>query len=131
MLHIHNGDSVATTARRANLPGRHLPFRESMIAGPVRASLPQHEWIEERARFLADNYGEKLLRVRNELLEQEHAIDEARHEDEVVLWFEHDLFCLVHLLYLLNRLAKSRHLMERVYGGGGNGAQSIRRGAVA
>ncbi len=110
MLHIHNGDSVATTARRANLPGRHLPFRESMIAGPVRASLPQHEWIEERARFLADNYGEKLLRVRNELLEQEHAIDEARHEDEVVLWFEHDLFCLVHLLYLLNRLSKSRHL---------------------
>jgi hypothetical protein len=110
MLHIHNGDSVATSARRANLPGRHLPFRESMIAGPVQGSLPLHDFLEQRARFLADSYDEKLLRVRNELLEQEHAIDGARHEDEVVLWFEHDLFCLVHLVYLFGRLSKCRHL---------------------
>ena len=110
MLHIHNGDSVAMTARRASLPGRHLPFRESLIAGPVPASLPQHEWIEQRARFLAESYDEKLLRVRNELLEQEQTLDDARHQDEVVLWFEHDLFCLVHFIYLLERLGKNRHL---------------------
>ncbi|MDQ6802892.1 MAG: DUF1835 domain-containing protein [Acidobacteriota bacterium] len=110
MLHIHNGDSVATSARRANLPGRHLPFREAMIAGPVQGSLPHLDFLEQRARFLADSFDEKLLKVRNELLEQEHAIDGARHEDEVVLWFEHDLFCLVHLTYLLGRLAKCRHL---------------------
>ena len=109
MLHIHNGDSVATSARRANLPGRHLPFREAMIAGPGR-SLPLHEFIEERARWLADSYDDKLLRTRNGLLEQEQAIDAARNEDEVILWFEHDLFCLVHLIYLLGRLTKCRHL---------------------
>jgi len=109
MLHIHNGDSVATSARRANLPGRHLPFREAMIAGPVR-SLPAHDFIEERARWLADSFDDKLLRTRNGLLEQEHAIDGARHEDEVILWFEHDLFCIVHLIYLLGRLTKCRHL---------------------
>ncbi len=110
MLHIHNGDSVAISARRANLPGRHLPFREILIAGPVPGALPHHDWLEQRARFLADSYDEKLLRVRNDLLEQEQAIDESRHEDEVVLWFEHDLYCLVHLIYLLGRLAKHRHL---------------------
>jgi len=110
MLHIHNGDSVAISARRANLPGRHLPFREILIAGPVPGSLPHQEWLEVRARFLADSSDEKLLRVRNDLVEQEQAIDEARHEDEVVLWFEHDLYCLVHLVYLLGRLAKYKHL---------------------
>ncbi len=110
MLHIHNGDSVATSGRRANLPGRHLPFREAMIAGPVQGSLSHVDFLEQRARFLADSYDQKLLRVRNELLEQEQVIDGARHEDEVVLWFEHDLFCLVHLIYLLSRLAKCRHL---------------------
>src|SRR5438067_5613068 len=110
MLHIHNGDSVATTARRANLPGRHLPFRESLIAGPVAAALPAHDWIESRARFLAESYDENLLRVRNDLLNQEKTLDAARHEDEVILWFEHDLFCLIHFIYLLRRLTKSRHL---------------------
>src|SRR5947209_8598740 len=110
MIHIHNGDSIANTARAAGLPGRHLPFRETLISGPVRPNLGAQEWIEERARFLSDYFGENLLRVRNDLLEQEQMLDRAREEEEVVLWFEHDLFCLVNLLYLLSRLSKCRRL---------------------
>jgi len=111
VIHIHNGDSTAMIARRADIPGRHLPFRETLITGPARASLPQHDWIEERARFLSENYDQNLLRVRTELLDQEQVIDQARYEDEVVLWFEHDLFCLINFLYLLGRLSKARHLL--------------------
>ena len=81
-----------------------------LVAGPVRAGLSSHEWIEERARFLSGNFDENLLRTRTELLNQEQMIDQARHDEEVVLWFEHDLFCLVNFLYLLGRLAKARHL---------------------
>jgi len=110
MIHFHNGDVAASLARRAGVPGRHIPFRESLVGGPVPANLPMHDWVEERARFLSEHHGENLLRVRNELLEQELALDRAREEEEVVLWFEHDLFCLVHLLYLLSRLAKSRRI---------------------
>ena len=98
------------TARRANIPGRHVPFRETLITGPVRAGLTEHEWIEERARFLSESYEQNLLRSRTDLLDQELMLDQARREDEVVLWFEHDLFCLIHFLYLLGRLGKARHL---------------------
>ncbi len=98
------------TARRSGIPGRHVVFRETLITGPVRPRLPQPEWIEERSRFLVENYDEKALRVRTELLEQERMLDDARHEDEVVLWFEHDLYCLINFLYLLSRLGKARHL---------------------
>jgi len=110
MIHFHNGDVVTAAARRLGIPGRHLPFRETLISGPVRPNLGVQEWIEDRARFLSEHYGENLLRVRNELLEQEQTLDRARDEEEVVLWFEHDLFCLVNLLYLLTRLAKCRRL---------------------
>jgi hypothetical protein len=110
MIHLHNGDSTAMTARRANIPGRHVAFHETLITGPTPAELPQHEWIEQRARFLSENYDQNLLRVRTELLDQEMELDQSRHEDEVVLWFEHDLFCLINFLYLLIRLAKARHL---------------------
>ena len=55
--------------------------------GPVRANLPLHEWVEEHALFLSEHHGESLLRVRNELLEQELNLDKARDEEEVVLWF--------------------------------------------
>src|SRR5947209_9593345 len=110
MIHLHNGDSTAATARRALLPGRHVPFRESMIAGPVRADLSPHDFLEERARFLSESSGENLLRVRNDLLDQEKLLDAVRDEEEIVLWFEHDLFCLVHFLYILIRLSKARRL---------------------
>ena len=110
MIHIHNGDSVANTARGSGIAGRHVPYRETLISGPVRPNLGAQEWIEERARFLAEQYGENLLRVRNELLEQEQLLDRAREEEEVVLWFEYDLFCLANLLYLLSRLTKCRRL---------------------
>jgi len=110
MIHLHNGDSVATTARRALLPGRHVAYREILIAGPVRSGLRLHEWVEERARFGDPYFGEHLLRLRNELLEQEQMIDAIRDEEEIVLWFEHDLFCLANFLYLLVRLSKARRL---------------------
>lgn len=110
MMHFHNGDVAAMLARRAGIPGRHVPFRESLAGGPVQPNLPLHEWVEERAVFLSDHYGEHLLRIRNELLEQELVIDRAHEEEEVVLWFEHDLFCLIHLLYLFSRLSKVRRM---------------------
>jgi len=105
MIHIHNGDMVAQLAKRANIPGDHVVFRESLITGRVT---PGDDWIETRANALADRYGEDLLRVRTGLLEQEQMLDNAASRGEIVLWFEHDLFCLVHLLYVLNRVGSAR-----------------------
>jgi hypothetical protein len=105
VIHIHNGDVVAALARRSDIPGEHLAYRETLVTGPV---LPGPEWVETRARAIAEAHGEDLLRVRTALLEQEQALDAAREASEVVLWFEHDLYCLVHLVHLLQRLAETR-----------------------
>ena len=101
MIHIHNGDVVAADAQRAGIPGEHFPFRESLITGPV---VPGKEWIEIRTRTLAQSTPEDLLRTRTSLIEQDQALDAAREKGEIVLWFEHDLYCLIHLIYLLQRL---------------------------
>jgi len=106
LIHIHNGDVVAHAAKRAEIPGEHLTFRETLVTGAV---VPGDDWIETRARAIAEAHGQDLLRVRTDLLEQEQALDAAAaSEGEIVLWFEHDLFCLVHLLYLLNRFGDAQ-----------------------
>lgn len=105
MIHIHNGDVVAALARRSDIPGEHLAYRESLVTGPV---VPGPQWIETRARAIAESHDEDLLRVRTSLMEQEQALDAARAASEVVLWFEHDLYCLVHLVHLLDRFADAR-----------------------
>lgn len=105
MIHIHNGDVVAALARRSDIPGEHIAYRETLVTGAV---VPGPEWIETRARAIAEAHGEDLLRVRTGLLEQEQALDAARSASEIVLWFEHDLYCLIHLVHLLHRFAASR-----------------------
>jgi hypothetical protein len=105
VIHIHNGDVVAVAAKRADIAGEHIAFRESLVTGPV---VPGDDWIETRARALADAHGQDLLRVRTDLLEQEQTLDGAR--GEIVLWFEHDLYCLVHLIYLLQRFGRDANL---------------------
>jgi hypothetical protein len=106
MIHIHNGDVVAEAARRSGIEGEHVAFRESLATGPV----PRDVDVETRAQFLATAYHEHPLRIRNNLLDQERALDAAMESDEVVLWFEHDLFCLVNLLRVLDRFGAHRRL---------------------
>jgi Domain of unknown function (DUF1835) len=106
MIHIHNGGVVAELALRAGLPGVQIAFRETLASGPV----PTDVDLEMRAQFLSSEYDLKLLRVRHDLKQLEETLAEAMQEDEVVLWFEHDLFCLINLVSLLVRYAPHRRL---------------------
>jgi hypothetical protein len=105
MIHIHNGDVALALARRSGLPGEHIAFRESLITGPVGET---EDWIEMRAQALTEAHQVDLLRVRTQMVEQEALLEGAASQDEVVLWFEHDLYCLIHLLYLLQRFRRAR-----------------------
>lgn len=102
MLHIHNGDSSADTARQSSLPGEHFAWRESLITGPTPSGLPDNEWRRIRAKHLSEAYGVDVQECERGLLSQEETLASFSQHHEVVLWFEHDLFCQLHLLYLLN-----------------------------
>lgn len=105
MIHIHNGDVVAALAKRSDIPGEHVSYRESLVTGPV---VPGDGWIESRAHALSQRNSEDILRTRTSLMEQEQLLDAAPSQGEIVLWFEHDLYCLVHLLHMLHRFADAR-----------------------
>jgi hypothetical protein len=100
LINIHNGDAMLVYARREGFPGEHIAFHESLVSGPV---VPSADWLSTRAHFLASAFREEILRTSNSLFEQEQALNAAALQDEIVLWFEHDLFCLINFLYLLNR----------------------------
>ncbi|MFN2577871.1 MAG: hypothetical protein ABR607_09310 [Pyrinomonadaceae bacterium] len=105
MLHIHNGDSTAGTARQANIPGEHIAWREALVCGPTPAGLSEQEFIDTRARHLADSYDVPVEKCKKELRAMHQALAAFSEHDEVVLWFEHDLFCQIQLIYLLNWFA--------------------------
>jgi len=106
MLHIHNGDSTAKTAREAGIPGDHLAWREALVCGPAPGGLSADEFRRVRAEHLAGAYGVNVEGCELELRAQEEALAVFADHEEVVLWFEHDLFCQVHLVYLLDWFAQ-------------------------
>lgn len=105
MLHITNGDSAAGPLREAGLPGDVLAWRDVLAEGPVPAGLTLEELASVRARFLADVGWADYDAVLADLRRQYAALDTAREQDEVVLWFEHDLHDQLQLAQLLDWFA--------------------------
>jgi len=105
MLHIHNGDSTAVTARAAKIPGEHIAWREALVCGPTPAGLSEDDFISTRAHHLGQSYNIPFEKCLAELRAMHDLLASFSEHDEVVLWFEHDLFCQVQLIYLLNWFA--------------------------
>jgi hypothetical protein len=95
-LHVANGGSTTGTIEAAGIPGARSLWADVLYEGPVPAGLTDDELVEVRSRFLSGTEDPV-----NDLREWRAAI--ARHEtyDELVLWFEHDLFDQLNLLQLL------------------------------
>src|SRR5258706_14775138 len=98
MLHIHNGDSAAGTAKKSDIPVEHLAWLEALVCGPAPGNLAPAEFRQVRAQHLADAYVANLEKTVQELLGQEVKLARFSDHEEVVLWFENDLVCRVLLI---------------------------------
>ena len=91
-LHILNGDSTAASFRRAGIPGDLTVWADVLWEGPLQAAASAAEWRRTRAEYLADagytSYAEALSTGER----WDAAIERWPEYDEVILWFEHDLF---------------------------------------
>lgn len=104
MLHITNGDAAAEKIRALGLGGDVLPWRDVLHEGPVPAPATLDSLRPLRARFLADDET-SAVQVAQELEARDRRLGSSLREDEVVLWFEHDLYDQLQLLQILDYLA--------------------------
>src|SRR5271170_4721894 len=97
MLHITNGESVIHSFAAARLEGAYLSWLDVLYDGPV-PDLPHEALSDVRARATsAMGWGEEA-RVRSAFAARDAALASFRDYDEVVLWFEHDLFDQLQLI---------------------------------
>src|ERR1044072_7084581 len=105
MLHIHNGDSTANKMKEAAFPGEHFAFREALATGPTPRGVSRDEWLAGRANYLAEGVGLNVEAVKKDLSRMDEALRDVSGHDEVIMWFEHDLFCQINLIYLLDHFS--------------------------
>jgi hypothetical protein len=106
VLHVLNGDATATVFADAGLPGETLVWRDILVEGPVTPGDPTPETLAARAAWLDERLGIDRAGYARGAHEQAAGLAAASRHDEVVLWFEQDLFCAVSLWALLDWFAR-------------------------
>jgi len=102
-LHITNGDCAAGTLR-SFLTDPVLVTCDVLHDGPAPA-VDGDAWHDVRARWLTEAYEPAFAETRASLAAFDRTITQPGREDEIVLWFEHDLFDQLLLIRTLDLLA--------------------------
>jgi hypothetical protein len=102
IVHVCNGDSTADSLSLADLPGEIRVWADALDQGPLLPVSDQEHW-KLRDEFWSSR---GLRDAGGRLAAYDHGVDEAARAEELILWFEHDLFDQLALIRLLARLAR-------------------------
>ena len=100
-LHVANGTCTTRIIESAGIPGTRSIWADPLYEGPVPGGLTDAELREVRARYLAGPSDQTALDIVNDLREWRAAIERHETYDELILWYEHDLFDQLNLIQLL------------------------------
>jgi hypothetical protein len=112
-LHIANGTCMTRLIGAAGIPGVLSIWADPLHEGPVPAGLTDAELLDVRLRFLAGPADvtvsawagpDPSLDPVNDLRQWRAVIERSDSYDELILWFEHDLFDQLNLIQLLTWL---------------------------
>jgi hypothetical protein len=111
-LHLTNGDAAAARLRAAELSGDVVPWRDVLHDGPVPPDEDERGFRDTRAEFLASRGWTSVTAAAASMAARDQRLSSATGTDEVVLWFEPDLYDQLQLAQLLARIAR-RPLLAR------------------
>jgi hypothetical protein len=109
-LHVANGTCTTQLIRAAGIPGAVSIWADPLYEGPVPGGLTDDELIEVRTRYhagpsdvtpAAPHASDPSRDPVNDMREWRAVMERHGSYDELVLWFEHDLFDQLALIQLL------------------------------
>ena len=106
LLHVANGHATTGLIELSSVPGRTMVWCDPLYDGPVPGNVSEEELLRLRAAFLASS-DEDVDDVTADLRNWRTAIDQQDY-DELVLWYEHDLFDQLNLVQILTHIGRAR-----------------------
>ena len=112
LLHITNGDSF--TSRLKNLPvsGDIITWREMLCEGQTLCNVGSESFWKTRFEFLNKNYKVSKSWFVEKTLKEYRSLCNHKQQDQIVLWFEYDLFCQINMLAVISWLKTHRRHAE-------------------
>jgi hypothetical protein len=102
IVHLCNGDMTADQLSLAELPGEIRVWADALDRGPV-LPVSDAEHYTARAAYWAQH---EAPGAAEKLAAYDRDLDSALAAEELILWFEHDLFDQLALIRILSRIAR-------------------------
>ena len=99
-LHITNGTHLSDYLKELDFREPILTWQEMLCEGPTIAAINSSEFFKLRSTFLKDYYDIEV--DERDLAAELNKLDPSQPYDEIVLWFEYDLFCHINMLGVIN-----------------------------
>ncbi|MGB5226854.1 MAG: DUF1835 domain-containing protein [Eudoraea sp.] len=111
-LHITNGDSFTQKLRTLKLKGEIITWREMLCEGKTETNVGSESFWKTRFDFLHKNYKVSKSWFVEKTLKEYRSLCNHKQQDQIILWFEYDLFCQINMLAVLSWLKKHRRYAE-------------------
>ena len=100
-LHVTNGDAVIYLFKKAGILGTHVPWRDALHEGPLDATIPLELHSRMRGEYLATRGLGNPIKILHDFSTRDATLARAAEFEEIVLWFEHDLYDQLQVLQVM------------------------------
>ncbi|MDA8685431.1 DUF1835 domain-containing protein [Robiginitalea sp.] len=107
-LHITNGDAFTQLLQAQKLEGDIITWREMLCEGKTETNVGSETFWRTRFEFLHQNYSVSKSWFIEKTLKEYRSLCNHKQQDEIVLWFEYDLFCQINMLAVISWLKTHR-----------------------
>lgn len=108
ILHITNGDSTTNYLKKLKFQGDFITWREMLCEGKTTTDVGSESFWKNRFDFFKTSYKVGKKKFIDYTLKEYRALCNKKESKEIVLWFEHDLFCQINMLAVISWLKNYR-----------------------
>ncbi|WP_298777776.1 DUF1835 domain-containing protein [uncultured Polaribacter sp.] len=108
ILHITNGDSTTNYLNKLKFSGDFITWREMLCEGKTTTDVGSETFWKNRFYFFKTSYNISKQKFIDYTLKEYRNLCNQKSNDEIVLWFEHDLFCQINMLAVISWLKRFR-----------------------
>ncbi len=112
LLHISNGDSFTDKLATLPIKGDIITWREMLCEGQTLSAVGSETFWKTRFEFLNKNYKVSKSWFVEKTLKEYRSLCNHKQQDQIVLWFEYDLFCQINMLAVISWLKTHRRHAE-------------------
>lgn len=111
-MHITNGDTFTLRLEQLNLKGDIITWREMLCEGKTETNVGSESFWKTRFDFLHKNYNVSKSWFVEKTLKEYRSLCNHKQQDQIILWFEYDLFCQINMLAVISWLKTHRRHAE-------------------